>query len=74
MVLTVDGIKPSLDGVIARSDQNGTLITFKITEATGKLVEDLVGGAAAPPPEATRSGPDPASRCRQGRRARLSRM
>ena len=43
-VLTVDGIKPSLSGVIARSDQGGTLITFKITEATETLVEDLVNG------------------------------
>ncbi len=47
VMLTVDGIKPSLDGVIARSDQNGTLITFKITEATRKLVEDLVAGRRA---------------------------
>lgn len=47
MVLTVNGIKPSLAGVIARSDQNGTLITFKITEATRKLVEDLVADRRA---------------------------
>ena len=47
VVLTVDGIKPSLTGVVARSDQNGTLVTFKITEATRKLVEDLVAGRRA---------------------------
>jgi methyl-accepting chemotaxis protein len=47
VVLTVDGIKPSLTGVVARSDQDGTLVTFKITEATRKLVEDLVAGRRA---------------------------
>jgi len=47
MVLKVDGTAISLDGVIARNDENGTLVKFKLTEAAGKLVKDLMVGRRA---------------------------
>ena len=35
VVLKVDGTALSLDGVVARNDENGTLLKFKPTEAAG---------------------------------------
>ena len=44
VVLKVDGTALSLDGVVARNDENGTLVKFKLTEAAGKLVKDVMAG------------------------------
>ena len=45
--LAIDGMATRLDGVIARSDQDGTLIKFKLTEAAEKMVKHLVSGRHA---------------------------
>ena len=47
VVLKIDGTALSLDGVIARNDENGTIVKFKLTEATGKLVKDMMAGRRA---------------------------
>ena len=44
VVLKVDGTALSLGGVVARSDENGTLVKLKLTEAAGKLVKDVMAG------------------------------
>jgi aerotaxis receptor len=47
VALRIDGIALALNGVIARNDESGTLVKFNLTEATGKLVKDLVEGRRA---------------------------
>jgi aerotaxis receptor len=47
VVMTIDGIAASLNGVVDRNDQNGTLIKFKLTEVAQKVVKDLLSGRRA---------------------------
>ena len=47
VVLRIDGLAASLNGVIARNDENGTLVKFKLTEAAEKLVRDMMAGRRA---------------------------
>jgi aerotaxis receptor len=47
VILTIDGIAASLNGVIARNDVNGTLVKFKLNEAAEKQVRILIGGRRA---------------------------
>jgi aerotaxis receptor len=47
VALRIDGIALALNGVIARNDESGTLVKFNLTEATGKLVKDMVEGRRA---------------------------
>jgi phage host-nuclease inhibitor protein Gam len=43
----IDGVAASLNGVVARNDQDGTLIRFELTDAEQKLVNELVSGQRA---------------------------
>jgi seryl-tRNA synthetase len=47
VVLTVAGIPQGLNAVVARNDQHGLSVKFKVTEATERLVEDRVAGGRA---------------------------
>ena len=47
VALRIDGLAVSLNGVIARNDESGTLVKFKLTEAAEKLVKDLMSGRRA---------------------------
>jgi methyl-accepting chemotaxis protein len=47
VALRIDGTALSLNGVIARNDENGALVKFQLTEATAKLVRDAMSGRRA---------------------------
>ena len=44
VVLTVDGLSPSLRGVVVRSDAQGVLVKFELTEDAKTFVASLIGG------------------------------
>ena len=47
VVLTIDGLATSLNGVFSRCGPDTTLIKFKLTEVVEKLVGDLISGQRA---------------------------
>jgi aerotaxis receptor len=47
VVLVINGIAASLNGVVARNDENGTLVMFKLTEAAAKVIHELIAGRRA---------------------------